>query len=138
MKIIRRNRRIILGVALISIIILAVLNWTWLVEWMDLNGVVLRQALVTGLLIGGVFGLVAMGLTLIFGVLDIINFAHGALLTIGMYIAFVLFDRFAVDPYLAIFITAPLLFLIGVVIHRTIIHPAIRAPPNIPASGLTL
>ena len=130
MKIIRPNRRIILGVALISIIILAVLNWAWLVEWMDQNGVVLRQALVTGLLIGGVFGLVAMGLTLIFGVLDIINFAHGALLTIGMYIAFVLFDRFSVDPYLAIFITAPLLFLIGVVIHRTIIHPARNAPAH--------
>jgi branched-chain amino acid transport system permease protein len=71
-----------------------------------------------------------MGLTLIFGVLDIINFAHGALLTIGMYAAFVLFDRFGIDPYLAILITVPLLFLIGIVIQRTIIHPARNAPAH--------
>ncbi|KPK02985.1 MAG: hypothetical protein AMJ56_20275, partial [Anaerolineae bacterium SG8_19] len=90
----------------------------------------LRQAIVTGFLIGGVFGLVAMGLTLIFGVLDIINFAHGALLTIGMYITFVLFDRFGIDPYLAILITVPVLFLLGAIIQRTIIHPARNAPAH--------
>ena len=129
-KTIRRNRRIILAAVLISAIALAILNWSWVVDWMDQNGVVLRQAVVTGLLIGGVFGLVAMGLTLIFGVLDIINFAHGALLTIGMYIAFVLFDRFGIEPYLAILITVPLLFLIGAVIQRTIIHPARNAPAH--------
>jgi len=97
---------------------------------MDQNGVVLRQAIVTGILIGGVFGLVAMGLTLIFGVLDIINFAHGALLTIGMYVTFVLFDRYGIDPYLAILITVPILFLLGIVIQRTIIHPARNAPAH--------
>jgi branched-chain amino acid transport system permease protein len=129
-KIIRQNKRIILGAALIAVVILAILNWGWLVDWMDQNGVVLRQAIVTGILIGGVFGLVAMGLTLIFGVLDIINFAHGALLTIGMYIAFVLFDRYGVDPYLAILITVPLLFLLGAIIQRTIIYPARNAPAH--------
>lgn len=130
MKFIVRNKRIIIGAALIALLILAILNWGWLVDWMDQNGVVLRQAIVTGTLIGGVFGLVAMGLTLIFGVLDIINFAHGALLTIGMYIAFVLFDRYGVDPYVAILITVPLLFLLGVIIQRTIIHPARNAPAH--------
>ncbi len=129
MKIKLQKRWIIAGLAVITLV-LAILNWTWLVGWWDQNGVVLRQAMVTGVLIGGVFGLVAMGLTLIFGVLDIINFAHGALLTIGMYIAFVLFDRFGVDPYLSIFITVPLLFLIGVIIQRTIIHPARNAPAH--------
>ena len=94
------------------------------------NGVVLRQAIVTGLLIGGVYGLVAMGLTLIFGVLDIINFAHGALLTVGMYGTFVLYDRFGIDPYLAILIVAPLFFLIGAVVQRLIIHPARNAPAH--------
>jgi branched-chain amino acid transport system permease protein len=129
-KISRQNKWIIAGLALVVIVVLAILNRAWLAEWSDQNGVVLRQAIVTGILIGGVFGLVAMGLTLIFGVLDIINFAHGALLTIGMYIAFVLFDRFGIDPYLSILITVPALFLIGIIIQRTIIHPARNAPAH--------
>jgi branched-chain amino acid transport system permease protein len=126
----RRRRWGIIVIVVLTLVILAIINRDGLVGWMDQNGVVLRQAFVTGILIGGVFGLVAMGLTLIFGVLDIINFAHGALLTIGMYIAFVLFDRFGIDPYLAILITVPLLFLIGAVIQRTIIHPARNAPAH--------
>ena len=126
----RRRRWGIVGIVVLTLVVLAFVNRAGLAGWMDQNGVVLRQAFVTGILIGGVFGLVAMGLTLIFGVLDIINFAHGALLTIGMYIAFVLFDRFGIDPYLAILITAPLLFLIGAVIQRTIIHPARNAPAH--------
>jgi branched-chain amino acid transport system permease protein len=129
-KISLQNRRIVAGLVVVVLVILVILNWTSISGWMDQNGVVLRQAFVTGILIGGVFGLVAMGLTLIFGVLDIINFAHGALLTIGMYITFVLFDRFGIDPYLAVLITVPLLFLLGVVIQRLIIHPARNAPAH--------
>jgi len=94
------------------------------------NGVVARQAIVTGFLIGGVYGLVALGLTLIFGVMEIINFAHGALLTIGIYLSFVMFDRYGVDPYLSIFITIPALFLAGVIIHWLVIHPARNAPAH--------
>ncbi len=126
----RTRNWILVGLAVLVIGVLAVLFRDPLAVWMDRNGVVLRQAIVTGVLIGGVFGLVAMGLTLIFGVLDIINFAHGALLTIGMYITFVLFDRFGIDPYLAVLITVPALFLIGVVVQRTIIHPARNAPAH--------
>jgi branched-chain amino acid transport system permease protein len=99
-------------------------------EWLDRNGVVLRQATVTGVLIGGVYGLVAMGLTLIFGVLDIINFAHGALMTVGMYLTFILFDSYGVDPYVSVLITVPALFLLGVVVQRLIIHPARSAPAH--------
>ena len=130
MNLSRRRRTIIAVLGLIGLTVLVALNWTELGQWMARNGVVLRQAIVTGMLIGGIFGLVAMGLTLIFGVLDIINFAHGALLTIGMYITFVLFDRFGIDPYLAVFITIPLMFLLGAFIQRTIIHPARNAPAH--------
>lgn len=125
-----RKRWLYVGLATAAIVIILFLARSSPAEWFAQNGVVLRQAIVTGLLIGGVFGLVAMGLTLIFGVLDIINFAHGALLTIGMYLAFVLHNRFGVDPYLAIVIVAPLLFVIGAIIHRTIIHPARNAPAH--------
>jgi branched-chain amino acid transport system permease protein len=125
-----RRRRWIIASIILAMVLFVLLIRPQGGEWLDRNGVVLRQAIVTGLLIGGVFGLVAMGLTLIFGVLDIINFAHGALLTIGMYIAFVLHNRFGVDPYLAILVTVPALFLIGAIIHRTIIHPARNAPAH--------
>ncbi len=122
-----------LFIALASLIILAVLispNWPAIQNWFDLKGAVLRQAIVTGILIGGVLSLVAMGLTLIFGVLDIINFAHGALMTVGMFIAFILYDRFGIDPYLSIFITVPSLFLLGILVQKLIIHPARNAPAH--------
>lgn len=125
----RRNWLIAAGIATILALLLLA-NRAETAEWMARNGVVLRQAIVTGILIGGVYGLVAMGLTLIFGVLDIINFAHGALLTVGMYITFVLFDRYAIDPYLAIFASVPALFVIGAFVQRFIIHPARNAPAH--------
>ncbi len=127
---VRRKSFLITAGAIVLFGALLVLNYSAVAQWMGHSGVVLRQALVTGILIGGVYGLVAMGLTLIFGVLDIINFAHGALLTVGMYLAFVLYDRFGVDPYLAILITAPALFFLGGAIQRFIIHPARNAPPH--------
>ncbi len=117
-------------VALAITAVLFALNWDQMTAWMARNGVVMRQAIVTGILIGGVYGLVALGLTLIFGVLDIINFAHGALLTVGMYLSFTLFDRYGVDPYVSILITVPALFVAGLVIQRLIIHPARNAPAS--------
>lgn len=96
--------------------------------WYDRYGVVVRQAAVSGLLIGGVYGLVALGLTMIFGVLEIINFAHGALMTMGLYATFILFDDFGIDPYLGMLITVPLLFIIGLIVYAVVIHPARDAP----------
>lgn len=124
-----KNRVIILGAFVILAVLLA-LNWVTVQEWLAVKGVVIRQALVTGLLVGGVLSLVAMGLTLIFGVLDIINFAHGTLMTVGMYITFILFDRYGVDPYVSIFITTPALFILGIFVQRFIIHPARNAPAH--------
>jgi branched-chain amino acid transport system permease protein len=97
-------------------------------SWYGQYGVVARQAAVSGLLIGGVYALVALGLTMIFGVLEIINFAHGAFMTIGLYATFVLYDSAGIDPYLGMFITVPLLFLTGLIVYRIVIHPARNAP----------
>lgn len=96
-------------------------------DWYGRYGVVVRQAAISGLLIGGVYGLVALGLTMIFGVLEIINFAHGALMSVGLYLSFILFSNFGVDPYLSLFVTVPVLFLLGLVIYRVIMHPAREA-----------
>jgi branched-chain amino acid transport system permease protein len=109
--------------------------------WYDRYGIVVRQAAVSGLLIGSVYGLVALGLTMIFGVLEIINFAHGALMTLGLYVAFILYDKLGIDPYLGLFITVPILFLVGLIVYRIIIHPARNAPHHnqlLLTLGLTL
>jgi branched-chain amino acid transport system permease protein len=83
----------------------------------------LLQAAVSGILLGGVYGLVASGLTLIFGVLRIINFAHGAVMMLAMYASYWLFQLYGVDPYLSIVVTAPLFFLIGAGIEKALIEP---------------
>ena len=83
----------------------------------------LLQAVVSGLLLGGVYGLVASGLTLIFGVLRIVNFAHGAVMMLAMYTSYWLFAWGGVDPYLSVVLTAPLFFVLGVVIQKLIIEP---------------
>jgi len=96
--------------------------------WWDLNHTVFAQAVVSGLLIGGVYSLVAMGLSLVFGVLDIINFAHGALMTITIYVSYLLFQNYGVDPYVSLVITIPLMFVVGVGIQRFAINPVMDAP----------
>ena len=87
----------------------------------------LLQAVVSGLLLGGVYGLVASGLTLIFGVLRIVNFAHGALMMLAMYSSYWLFTWGGLDPYVSIVFTAPAFFVLGVVVERVIIEPNRRA-----------
>jgi branched-chain amino acid transport system permease protein len=88
------------------------------------------SALANGLMIGAVYALIALGLTLVYGVLHIINFAHGAMLTAAMYAVFVAHSKFGVDPYLAIFVLAPLFFGIGYAIQRFVIGPASHGDDN--------
>ena len=89
-----------------------------------LSPVILIPALLNGLLTGAVYALVALGLTLIYGVLHIINFAHGALLTAAMFAAYFAFQVLGIDPYLSIFLIAPLFFAIGYALQRCVIGPA--------------
>jgi len=89
-----------------------------------LSPVILVPAVLNGLMAGAVYALVALGLTLIYGVLHIINFAHGALLTAAMFAAFFAFTLIGVDPYLGALLLAPLFFVIGYTLQRFIIGPA--------------
>jgi branched-chain amino acid transport system permease protein len=91
-----------------------------------LSPVILIPAVLNGLLTGAVYALVALGLTLIYGVLHIINFAHGALLTAAMFAAFFAFRLLGLDPYVAVFLIAPAFFAIGYALQRFIIGPASR------------
>jgi branched-chain amino acid transport system permease protein len=86
--------------------------------------VILFPAVLNGLLTGAVYALVALGLTLIYGVLHIINFAHGALLTVAMFAAFFAHRLLGLDPYAAAVILTPLFFLLGYALQRFVIGPA--------------
>ena len=71
---------------------------------------VFLQALVNGILLGGFYSLMGMGQNIIFGVMNIVNFCHGEMLMVGMYITYVLYTYFGVDPYVALPIVAVLMF----------------------------
>jgi branched-chain amino acid transport system permease protein len=85
---------------------------------------ILVPAILNGLLTGAVYALVALGLTLIYGVLHIINFAHGALLTAAMFAAYFAYHELSIDPYIAAFILALIFFGLGYGLQRFVIGPA--------------
>jgi branched-chain amino acid transport system permease protein len=89
-----------------------------------LSPVILVPAVLNGLLTGAVYGLVALGLTLIYGVLHIINFAHGALLTAAMFAALFAHRLLGLDPYVAALVLTPLFFALGYCLQRFVIGPA--------------
>src|ERR1700716_3939761 len=89
-----------------------------------LSPVILVPAVPNGLLTGAVYALVALGLTLIYGVLHIINFAHGAMLTAAMFAAFFAHKLFGLDPYVAAIFLTPIFFALGYALQRFVIGPA--------------
>ena len=93
---------------------------------MDLTLVI--QMILSGILLGGVYALASIGLTLIFGVMKIVNFAHGEFLMIAMYGVFWGYHYFHLDPYLSLFVVVPILFLLGFLVYQFFIRPTIGAP----------
>ncbi len=89
---------------------------------------ILLQTLASGVLIGLIYALVAIGLTMIFGVMDIVNFAHGEFMMLGMYSSFWLFAFYALDPMLTLPLTVLMLFAFGVLLYRLVIRRIIGAP----------
>ena len=82
----------------------------------------LAQAVVNGLLIGGIYALVSIGVTLIFGVVKIVNFAQGEFVMIGMYVSYWLASRAGVDPLASLVVSMPLLFVVGMLLQRFLIR----------------
>jgi len=80
------------------------------------------QAVINGLLIGGIYALVSIGVTLIFGVVKIVNFAQGEFVMIGMYISFFLFTQFGIDPIVSLLVLMPVLFFVGVLVQHLLIR----------------
>lgn len=88
----------------------------------------LLNILVVGLLLGGIYGLVSMGLNLIFGVIRIVNFAQGELVMLGMYGAYLSYYLLGLDPYVSIFVVVPALFVFGVLVQRFLLQPLQNEP----------
>lgn len=89
------------------------------------------EDMINGVLMGSIYGLTAMGLTIIFGVLKVINFAHGSLLMVGMYTAYWVISLAGIHPYLALFLVIPLMFLFGYQLQNIIIRPIFIAEKNV-------
>jgi branched-chain amino acid transport system permease protein len=79
--------------------------------------------LLSGILLGGIYSLVSIGLNLIFGVVRIVNFAHGEFVMLAMYATFFIVTAVGISPYLAVFLVAPLLFLFGLAVQRLVLQP---------------
>jgi branched-chain amino acid transport system permease protein len=88
---------------------------------------VLAQTLVNGLFAGGVLALVSIGLTMIYGVMIIINFAHGEFVMLGMYLSYWAFVLGGVDPYLSVFMTAIIMFAFGALVQRLLVQRVMAA-----------
>ena len=89
---------------------------------------IVLQTLASGVLIGLIYALVAIGLTMIFGVMDIVNFAHGEFLMLGMYSTFWLFAMYALDPLITLPLTVIMLFAFGMLLYKLVIVRIINAP----------
>ena len=90
----------------------------------------LANAVVSGILTGTVYGLMALGLSAIFGVIRLVNFAHGELMTLAMYIAVVAFQGLALDPFVTMFAAAALFAVLGYLLQRGFINRFIRRPEH--------
>jgi branched-chain amino acid transport system permease protein len=86
------------------------------------------QVIVSGLLAGALYALVALGLALIFGVMRVINIAHGPLLMLGAYTTFFVYERLGINPYAGIVVSMAVMFLVGVVLQRTLVFRVVDAP----------
>src|SRR6202021_25795 len=94
------------------------------------------QAVINGLLIGGIYALVSIGVTLIFGVVKIVNFAQGEFVMIGMYISYFLASQFGIDPIVSLVVSMPTLFVIGVLVQHFLIR-RVLGPNDMPPIFLT-
>jgi len=96
------------------------------------------QTVICGILLGGMYALIAIGMTLIMGVMNIINLAHGALVMVGMYVTYICFTQFGIDPYVGMFISMPILFFIGCLIQKYMINRLVEVDSILPENQVLL
>jgi hypothetical protein len=92
---------------------------------------VFAQLVVSTVLLGGIYALIAVGLTLIFGIMRVVNFAHGEFLMLGMYLAFWSWSLWRVDPYVVLPAAAVVFFVLGLVVYLLVMKGVIHASHNV-------
>jgi branched-chain amino acid transport system permease protein len=93
-----------------------------------ITGTMVMQVVVSGLLVGGLYALVALGLSLVFGVMRVINVAHGTILMLGAYVTYWLFALWGLNPFVSLLISFPVLFVFGVLLQRLFVFRVVNAP----------
>ncbi|MDE2375326.1 MAG: branched-chain amino acid ABC transporter permease, partial [Hyphomicrobiales bacterium] len=88
----------------------------------------LAQVLINGVLLGGLYAVMALGLALVWGVLNIVNLAHGAFIMLGAYLAWHLYTYLGIDPFLGLPLTAIIMFCVGYALQRGLLNLVVRAP----------
>lgn len=99
---------------------------------------VLIQTLVSGILIGGIYALIGLGMTLIMGVMKIINLAHGQLMMVAMYITYILYEYLHLDPYFSLLIAMPALFVLGALIQKYLLNPLLKVDSILPENQVLM
>jgi len=99
---------------------------------------VFLQTLVAGLLKGGLYALIGLGMTLIMGVMGIINLAHGQMMMVAMYVTYVLFHYMGIDPYITLLISMPALFVVGMGIQKFLLNPLMKVESILPENQVLM